>query len=131
MLTSNNQPLLFSFAHMTKNKRYSLAHMEKFRGSAAPILESLFALLEDLSLASLESIERLDKFHGGYECIPTEQMKAVITDNLEQEQIPAELIVFRFGREKYRLICAQQNETPQVLSVLGFDLDHSLYNHGS
>lgn len=131
MLTSNNKSLLFSFAHMTKNKRYSLAHMEKFRGNAAPILESLFALFEDLSLTSLESIERLDKFHGGYECIPTKEMKAVITDNLAPEQIPAQLIVFRFGHEKDRLVCAQFNENPRILYVLGFDLDHSLYNHGA
>lgn len=128
-----NRGMSFSFAWMTKNKRYSLAKAEKLKGNAASILEALFEELTLLSQTSLDALKNLNKYDGGFETLPLDAMKGSIIDSVpadRQKEIHG-LLVFRFDKEKYRLICASLPEQPNLLYVLGFDLDYTLYNHGS
>ena len=41
----------------------------------------------------------------------------------------SKLIVFRFCKGKYRMICKPDNELQSILHVIGFDFNHSAYEH--
>lgn len=123
-------PLVFSFSWMTHNARYDLKALKKMKGSASKPLENLLDFLVHLSSLSWNDLADRSKFKGGYEVLPLAEMKNSIIDGVPAEQTAGllGLIVFRFNKEADRLIALRTGNT---LHVLGFDLDHSLYNHGS
>lgn len=132
-LSRQGAPLTFSFAWMTHNKRYSLQEAKKFKGNAAPILESLFELLVTLSQENWNDLDHLSKYQGGYEQLPVSELKDSILDAVPEETVRSTIAldVFRFGKEKARLIALSTPDKPDLLYIVGFDLDFSLYHHGS
>lgn len=127
---STQTHMAFSLAWMTSSPRYGFKAFEKMKGNDAAPLESLFEFLENMSKNPWSWTKHRNHYNGGYEEIPAHEMDPVILDGVPEDiqKATPSLMVFRFNHSKDRLIAIKQNAT---LYLLGFDLNFTLYNHGS
>lgn len=122
--------MAFSLAWMTEDARYNLRALHKMKGNDATVLESLFEFLETMSKNPWSYTKKRDKYSGGWEEMPIEQMNSAILDGVDlavAKDIQA-VMVFRFNKSKDRLVALKEGD---VLYLLGFDLHFNLYDHGS
>lgn len=122
--------MAFSLAWMTSNARYDFKALQKMKGNDAVPLESLFEFLENLSKQPWSWTKHRNRFNGGYEELPISEMNPVILDNVPDAIRSGleTLMVFRFNKSKDRLVAIKRGS---ILYLLGFDLNFTLYNHGS
>ena len=124
------EKICFSFAHFTSNKGYS---MRFFKGGTekANAFDALFDRLTELSQVSVKSIQGYPK-ESGFEKIPWNQLNTSvqqICDNVDVVSRDSKLTVFRFGSQKYRLLCKDDVIHSNLMYVIALDLDFSAYNH--
>lgn len=120
----------FSFSYLTKNKSYNFRHFEKVCNirQEAEVYRQLDKLLLDLSINRWVDIICRDKEgFGGYESLTYDRL--YFSPNNLPLSSDTKISVIRFGNDDaYRLIGYWKNPT---LYILGYDFNHSAYDHGS
>ena len=125
------EDVLFEFGHITNQKGYSLKDLLSLSDKKA--LPSYFELISAISETTWEELKLRSKMtKGGFEMIKYDSFKTRIADKYNKELTPdTGLLVFRFGNgDSYRMVGYKSHNCSRVFHVLGFDLDHSLYDHG-
>lgn len=125
----------FAFCSLTKNKdkKYGLTRMKEVHKTDKSVHDKFMRLLTEISaIGWLEISNRGKKQLGGAETIEVSQLKHNITDNLRHEvQKDTRVHVFRFGNgDAYRMIAYRPKYNSNILYILGFDFDYTLYDHG-
>ena len=89
--------------------------------------------MQRVSQSSWEELRTKGKDNGGFETMELSNFKRSIVNNIKQKSLTndTKLYVFRFGGNKYRLIGHKSSSCKAAIHILGFDFDHSLYEHGS
>lgn len=115
---------VFSFKHITTNKKYNINYFNKARDKAKAY-GALFYIIDVLQNRSwLESMNSDKK--SGFETIPYKELKFSPKNfTLTKDD---KLLVVRFCRDNYRMIGMKEDN---VFHVFGFDFNYSAYNHGS
>lgn len=115
----------FSLEHMTTNTKYTFDYFGKSIRDELAARQALSALLRELSCKTWMEVAQLDKTtQCGFETIPAMQINFKPS---RYEFSPDEKVwVFRFGKQRYRLIGIQDSGT---LYIIGYDLNFSAYNH--
>ena len=118
--------IAFSLEYLTKNKSYTFAFFDGRIRDELQARQSLSELLKNLSAETWVGIAQIGKrTQCGFETLPAVQLN-FSPDGYEFSR-DEKVWVFRFGSQQYRLIGIQDSN---VLYVLGYDFDHSAYNHG-
>lgn len=132
-------PVSFNFAFLTREDHYNLSGFSQKKASGKEETE-LLELLDHMKMwsqSSLKQLETLGKYRDGFEVMKLESFRHPVADAFPVEVTPQrEAAVFRF--KDYRMICLFKDETeenviirPDVLYVIAFDWDYSLYDHGA
>ena len=114
------------FKHLTKDKKFNIKYFrddkEKLKAYG-----SFFYLVGSIQETDWLTLYQKSKA-SGLETIPSNQINF---KPYNYKLTPDEkVIVFRFYHGKYRLIGVKSAKNKDVLHVLGFDFDHSAYDHG-
>lgn len=115
------------FKYLTKNKKYNIKYFKKVR-EKQKAYGALFHLISRIqSNTWVDLLSKNKKI--GFETISCNEL------NLQPNQYnltpDTKIYVLRFARGKYRLLGVKSSENKDVLHIIGFDFDHSAYNHGS
>lgn len=125
--------VFFNFQYITSDSSYNLEFIKNAGGNGKSIYNDLLSFLQRVSQSSWEELRTKGKKNGGFETLECSIFKKSITRNITHKNLTddTKLYVFRFGGNKYRLVGYKSNSCKAALHILGFDFDHSLYNHGS
>lgn len=127
--------ITFSFEYSV-NSKYSIEYItKKSKEKCNDIIFALFQKLEELSKLRFVDLQNRPK-ESGYEMIPISELNFKIDNKIKQGlglSNDSKVIVFRFNKQKCRLILAKstKSQCTNLLYVLGYDWDFSAYNHGS
>ena len=115
-----------SWQYMTSNKKFTLDYFADDVRSKSQAMEGIFELIHEISSHDwTEILSRRKKSFGGCESIWAKQIKFSPSGyTLSDDE---KIFVFRF-KHKFRLLGIQDKD---ILYVIGYDFDHSAYNHGS
>ena len=125
------EKICFSFEYLSDNKNYS---MKRFKAGTekSNVFDTLLDKLSELSKVSIKELQGQPK-KSGFEKIPWSQLNLPlqqICDNINIITKDSKLTVFRFGNQKYRLLCKDDVNHSNLLYIIALDLDFSAYNHG-
>lgn len=125
--------IFFNFQYITSDSNYNFEYIKNQGGSAKGISKNLLSFLQRVSQSSWEELRTKGKDNGGFETMELSNFKRSIVNNIKQKSLTndTKLYVFRFGGNKYRLIGHKSSSCKAAIHILGFDFDHSLYEHGS
>lgn len=116
----------FSFEFLTSQSEFNFDYFKSDHESAN---EAKAALIDKMILLAQEDwkdLEHLTK-RTGFELINHSEIK-IKNDHIPFE-LPEKYIIFRFDKQKFRLIGFKLKSNP-VFYILGFDFNYSAYNHG-
>lgn len=126
--------ILLEFGHITSNKKYNFIALQTI--SEKSIFEEFLELINVISTSSWNDMIHRSKYSkGGIDAIAISELNINIIDNFDPNgKIPKDkkLYIYRFGSgQKYRLIGYKSHSCSRTFHILAFDLDYSLYDHGS
>lgn len=84
--------------------------------------------MQELSNQTWRYWGQLGKSQVGYETLPFSNIK--FTPNINTAESIQKVIIFRFFKDNYRIIGVKEDDN-HVFYVIGFDFDHSVYDHGN
>lgn len=126
----------FSFAYLSEDSQYGTNYFgNKNTRDGFVMYQELMARLRVLSSIPITNILDMNKIQG-LEYMPIKYFCHSIQNTCRQLQNNQDacdtqkLIIFRFGKQKYRMICVKAKEISGLLYVIAFDFDYSAYNHG-
>ncbi len=123
--------IIVSFAHVTENKDYNFNYFKNNRArdnlDARKELDKLLASMTSKTWREAGELRKTDL--GGYEIIPFDQFKSIQIKHMSVAK-DTPIYIFRFNSQQYRL-CGIKEKKCNVLHIIAYDFDHSLYNHGS
>lgn len=123
--------MCFGFSHITSSNRYGLKGFGNQRDKASAY-EDLIEKLQDLSSISVTEARDRGK-QLGLEKIPYSMFDSSLQQICDGSGIvskDSKLTIFRFYKNKYRLICKDDINHPNIMHILAFDFDFSAYSHG-
>lgn len=123
-----NEEVGFSFKYLTTNSNYNFEFFEKSKHDCIKSKAVLLDKIEEITQQPWIHWHNQSKYCGGIERIPAKELKFKPNDYEFSEG--DKVIVFRFNGDKYRIIGIKFELDP-FYYVVGFDFDHSAYNHGS
>lgn len=136
-ISINNRFLLshisFSLKYLTNNKNFNFSYFGKDIRKSQSAYEMFLIRMQELCKQDM----KLAKINGkisGCEPIPYKQLSLsmqAICDSVEIISKESILSVFRFGENKYRILCKTDLSHPNLLHIIAFDFNYSAYNHGS
>lgn len=114
---------VFSFKHITTNKKYNINYFNKVRDKAKAY-GALFYIMDVFQNRSWLESMNLDK-KNGFETISYKELKF----NPKSFDLARDdkLLIVRFKRDKYRMIGMKEDN---IFHVFGFDFNYSAYDHG-
>lgn len=114
---------VFSFKHITTNKKYNINYFNKVRDKAKAY-GALFYIMDVFQNRSWLESMNLDK-KNGFETISYKELKF----NPKSFDLARDdkLLVVRFKRGYYRMIGMKEDN---IFHVFGFDFNYSAYDHG-
>ena len=122
--------ICFSFEYATDNKNYSMKKL-KAGTEKSNVFDALLDKLAVLSKVGIKELQELPR-ESGFEKIPWSRFKAPVQqifDGIDVVSKDSKLTVFRFGSQKYRLLCKDDVRHSNLMYVIAIDLDHSAYDH--
>lgn len=127
-----NENIIISFKYSVSTKHYTIEQItKKTKEKCNNKIQCLFEKFEELSNTKLIDFQNKPKTVG-YEMLPLNQFNLNIDSKTMNElklTNDSKIIVFRFGKQKYRLFMVQSRMCPSLLYVIGYDWDFSAYNH--
>lgn len=126
VLSPKRETISFSWKYITANQKYTFGYFSKFRDEveARKELSKLLFSLSNMTWLDIAGKSKTD--WCGSELLANRVLKFKPT-NYEFSQ-DEKFVSFRFGSQRYRLLGVIENNT---LCIIGYDFDHSAYNHGS
>ena len=126
--TPRTKLLAFSFAHVTEKKNFNFSHFKSDARKENDARRGLDELLQELSRHSMLQLrDRGKEAFGGFEKLPRGRVRFNPSWNLPEDE---NVYIFRFKSGGYRMLCVKDKKR-EVLYIIGFDFDHSAYDHGS
>lgn len=121
----------FSFKY-SASKEYSIEKITKRNKSKCnDIIYDLFNKFEELS--NLKLIDILNKpKNSGYETIPVFELNLKFNEKIREDleiSNDSKIMVFRFYKQKCRLLLFQSKVNPTLLYVIGYDWGFNAYKH--
>lgn len=127
-----DESIIISFKYSVSTKHYTIEQItKKTKEKCNDKIYYLFEKLEELSKTKLVDFQNKPK-SVGYEMIPLNQFKLKIDSNTMKElklTNDSKIIVFRFGKQNYRMFMIQSKVCPALLYLIGYDWDYSAYDH--
>lgn len=127
------EDVLFEFGHITDKKGYSYNALLEKCANDKNALKEYFHLINVISSSTWEKLATRNKNTiGGFETMCLSNLCCNINDKYNKEMTKdTKLLVFRFGSgDAYRMVGYKSHNCSRVIHILGFDLDHKLYDHG-
>lgn len=121
-----DKPVL-SFVYLTSNSRYNFEIFGKDKHNRLTAKEDLVDRLIQLTQQTWIFWQSLGKKQGGLETLKASSINFSPQGYTFSED--EKVIVFRFASEDYRIIGFQDSSSPTYY-IIGFDFDHSAYDHG-
>ena len=123
--------IMFSFEYSV-NSNYSIDFItKKSKSKCNDIIFELFKKLENISSMRFIDFQNMPK-ESGYEMIPIYELnfniKADMMYNLGLSN-DSKIIVFRFNKNKCRLLLCKSICCSNLLYVIGYDWNFSAYKH--
>ena len=124
----------FDFSFLTDDPKYSFYNIQGNGNITTKVVRSFFEKLKRLSEMPISMISQQNKRHG-FEMLQRSRFKKKsIFKEIDKKITPTEDMsyhIFRFGSEKYRIICKQceQDGRDTTLYVIAIDWDLSTYDH--
>ena len=91
----------------------------------------LYEKFKELSNMKLLEFQNKPK-STGYEMLPIYQLNMEIDEQIRKElelTNDSKIIVFRFNKQKCRMLLVQSRKCPSLLYVIGYDWNYSAYKH--
>lgn len=130
--TCNNDKAmpLFSFAFTTETKNYNFNYFNNDFRKELDVRQNLDRLLKEISSNTWVSLSSRSRYQlGGFETLSFDQVSCS-PHNLTLAK-DENIFSFRFGpADSYRLLGCRKHGC-QVLYIIGYDFNHSAYDHGS
>ncbi len=123
-----SEEVTLSFRFLTSNDDYNFSFFGKSKNEGQKTKAALYDRIEDITKNSWLHWHNLSKFNGGIERIPAKELK--FKPCSYEFSDGDKVIIFRFNGDKYRIIGLKIENSP-CFYVIGFDFDHSAYDHGS
>ena len=124
--------IILSFKYSVKTKDYTIEKItKKSKEKCNDIIYELHEKFRELSNMRLLDFQNKPK-STGYEMLPLYELNVVIDEQIKRELDLAndsKIIVFRFNKQKCRLLLVQSKKCPALLYVIGYDWDYSAYKH--
>ena len=121
-----------SFQMVTNERRYTFEQFEENIRLGFQARKALDELLVELSSHTWRDLgKRRKEQFGGFESLSLSQIKSCLYKKSDLTP-DMSVWVFRFSGKQYRLIAYKRaGDNENVLYILGYDFDHSAYDHGS
>ena len=124
--------IILSFKFSVKTKDYTIEKItKKSKEKCNDIIYELHEKFRELSNMRLLDFQNKPK-STGYEMLPLYELNVVIDEQIKRELDLAndsKIIVFRFNKQKCRLLLVQSKKCPALLYVIGYDWNYSAYKH--
>ena len=124
--------IILSFKYSVKTKDYTIEKItKKSKEKCNDIIYELHEKFRELSNMRLLDFQNKPK-STGYEMLPLYELNVVIDEQIKRELDLAndsKIIVFRFNKQKCRLLLVQSKKCPALLYVIGYDWNYSAYKH--
>lgn len=124
------EKLCFGFFYITQNNKYSFSSVPV--GEKNNAYQALVEKLIELSGMSINEAQLRGKKLGA-ERIPYAQLSdsfQSICDNSNIVSKDSKVVVFRFCKQQYRIICKDDINHPNLMHIIGFDFHFNAYDHG-
>lgn len=125
---NENARIAVSYEIITDDDNYIFKHFVDIR-EQIKAREALDELLKEMCSNTWKDLQKRNKYQrGGFERISSADVKKSIC---KSKQLPteADIIVFRFGGDKYRLLGYKRSRC-HIFYILGYDFDYTAYDHG-
>ena len=124
--------IILSFKYSVKTKDYTIEKItRKSKEKCNDIIYELQEKFRELSNMRLLDFQNKPK-STGYEMLPLYELNISIDEEMKRELDLAndsKIIVFRFYKQKCRLLLVHSKKCPSLLYVIGYDWDYSAYKH--
>lgn len=124
--------IILSFKYSVKSKNYTIEKITKrTKEKCNDIIYELYEKFRELSNMKLIDFQNKPK-STGYEMLPLYEFNFSLDDETKKKLELAndsKIIVFRFNKQKCRLLLVQSKTCPALLYVIGYDWDYSAYKH--
>jgi DNA-directed RNA polymerase beta' subunit len=124
--------IILSFKYSVKTKDYTIEKItKKSKEKCNDIIYELYEKFKELSNMNLLDFQNKPK-STGYEMLPLYELNVSIDEEMKRELELAndsKIIVFRFYKQKCRLLLVQSKKCPSLLYVIGYDWNYSAYKH--
>ncbi len=128
-VTHNNLLLkypVFCFKYLTTNKEYNLEYFKNDKTGKLNAYEKLFEKISLMSSTNWVNFFNLNKRNG----LETIEFKYLNFSSSYVASKDDKFISIRFDKKNdYRIIGIKSEKNKDVIHVLGFDFNHSAYNH--
>ncbi len=124
--------IVFDLSSITENKTYSFGYFknDNIREQNEAYREFHKKIMELGKKSYIDMI--YESKNTSFEKIPYKEFKEGFKGSLDASGIVSKdssLLVFRFCKQKYRIICKDDINQSNVLHIIGFDFNYSAYNH--
>lgn len=133
---SSKEYYSFSFAYLSEDSQYGIGYFGNKKSKDGFLMyQDLMRKVKCISQTPIIDILDMDK-SAGLEQISIKYFSTAIQhlhqimEKQERIQNTQKLIIFRFGKQRYRMICTKDENNHNLLYILAFDFDYSAYNHG-
>lgn len=92
----------------------------------------LYEKFKELSNVRLVDFQNKPKSVGYGMMLPLYELNVVIDERIRKElelTNDSKIIVFRFNKQKCRMLLVQSKKCPSLLYVIGYDWNYSAYKH--
>lgn len=127
---STRNKLSFSFDMLTNNRSHNHCCLENSTLCNSKTTKYLFEFLRKISSMSWQEFYGLNKHVGGPDFLRKDQFLHDVFDKCNNPTGDVKYGVSYFGHDnKHRLIFKLDTHTKDLLHIIGFDFDFTLYKH--
>lgn len=125
-MQDNSKSVVMSFKY-SLSKDHSISFITKAKSKCNDVIDSLFTKLSEISKLTMLDFQDKPK-KSGYEGLPISSFSINFSNIKNQLGLSndSKILVFRFHKEKCRLLTVYKNE---ILYIIGYDWNFSAYKH--
>ena len=128
----HDENIILSFKYSVNSKEYTIEKItKKTKEKCNEIMYELYEKLKELSNVKLVNLQNKPKTVG-YEMLPLYELNVVIDERIRKElglTNDSKITVFRFNKQKCRMLLLQSKKCPSLLYIIGYDWNYSAYKH--
>ena len=128
----HDENIILSFKYSVNSKEYTIEKVtKKTKEKCNDIMYELYEKFKELSNLKLVDFQNKPKTVG-YEMLPLYELNVAIDERIRKElnlTNDSKIIIFRFNKQKCRMLLVQSKKCPSLLYVIGYDWNYSAYKH--